>query len=157
MKKYIVRLTSSERIRLQDITNKGKSSSVLNKKARILLRADQSRGQKWLKDREIAEAVDTSVSTVERLRKRFVNEGFESSLKRQPLSNSSKIKFDGEVEAQLIALVTSESPQGRSRWTLQLLADSLVEFNCVESITAASVGNLLKKTNLSLGRKGSGV
>ena len=157
MKKYIVKLTSSERTKLESLINKGRISSELNKKARILLKADQSRGQKWLKDREIAEAVDTSISTVERLRKRFVEEGFDSCLKRRSRSIPSNLKFDGEVEAQLIALATSESPEGRSRWTLQLLADSLVELNCVESITASSVGNILKKTNLSLGKISNGV
>lgn len=157
MKKYIVKLSESERELLQSIVKKGKTSAEINKKARILLKADQGRNSKWLTDIEIAEALEVSVPTVERTRKRFVEDGFDNCLQRRPRETPGNVKVNGEIEAQIIALVTSKCPEGRSRWTLQLVANTLVELKYVESITAATIGNILKKTKLNHGKKSSGV
>ena len=125
-KKYIVRLNKEERSYLQDIIRKGKCRAELNKKARILLKADQHQDQ-WLEDKQIALALDVSVSTVERLRKRFVEESFESCLKRSPRkSPAHNLKLDGNLEAKIVTLACSKPPKGFSRWTLQLISDQLV-------------------------------
>jgi transposase len=157
MKKYIVKMTTEERQRLQSFLKDGKCTHQENQRARILLKSDQSEGQKWLTDFEIANALDVVIQTVERTRKKFVEEGFDAALrnpKRQKPPHNWKV--DGELEAQILMLACSEPPQGRSRWTLRLIASHLVEMELVDSIGKDSVGNVLKKTKSSLGRKNSG-
>lgn len=158
MKKFIVELTENEREELKALITKGKTSSELNKKARILLKADQSGGREYLTDKEIALAIETSIPTVERLRKRFVQEGYQECLKRRARTDvHPNFKIDGEVEAHITALATSKPPKGRSRWTLQLLADQMVELKYIDTISDESVRKVLKKTNLSRGQKRTGV
>ena len=145
MKKYIVRLEEEERSQLQSIIRKGKSSAHLNKKARILLKADQNQDQ-WLDDIKVASSVDVSVSTVERLRKKFVEEGFEACLK--PSSRKSpahNLKLDGELEAQIATIACSSPPKGRSRWTLRMIADQLVTLNYIDEVSISTVARGLKK------------
>ena len=157
MKKYIVRLKKQERLHLQDIIHKGKSSAELNKKARILLKADQHQDQ-WLTDKQIASAVDVSVPTVERLRKRFVEEGFEACLTRSPRkSPAHNLKLDGQLEAKIVTLACSEPPRGSSRWTLQLISDQLVSLNYVDKISLSTVYRGLKKTKSNHGKRSHGV
>ena len=157
MKKYIVRLKKQERLHLLDIIHKGKSSAELNKKARILLKADQHQDQ-WLTDKQIASAVDVSVPTVERLRKRFVEEGFEVCLTRSPRkSPAHNLKLDGHLEAKIVTLACSEPPRGSSRWTLQLISDQLVSLNYVDKISLSTVYRGLKKTKSNHGRRSHGV
>jgi transposase len=148
-KKYIVRLTSEERERLQDLISKGKTKAYRIRHAHILLKADLD-GPAWL-DRAIAEAFSCNRSTVEGIRKRFVLEGLDSALERKKRAEPPTERIlDGAKEARLIALACSEPPAGRSRWTLQLLADELVALNVVESISYRTVQRTLKKTSLSL-------
>lgn len=151
MKKYIVNLTSDERNQLLPLVVRGKGAARKLTHARILLKADSSdRGLNWT-DEQISEALDVSLSTIARVRKRFVTEGLESALNpRVPKRHRPRI-LDGEGEAHLIALACSESPEGHARWTLRLLADKIVEQECVESISYETVRRTLKKTNLSLG------
>jgi transposase len=146
-KKYIVDLTSEERQELLELTRKGNESVRKVRRARILLRADDG----W-KDKEIEVALDTSSTTIERTRKRFVEGGLEKALNEDPRPGQRR-KLDGRGEAHLIALACSEAPAGHSHWTLRLLADKLVELGVVDSISHETVRQRLKKTGLSPGRR----
>lgn len=158
MKKYIVKLTKEERDYLQNFLKSNKCTHQENQRARILLKSDQSDGRKWFTDLEIAEALDIVEQTVERTRKKFVEEGFEASLKN-PKRNKPphNFKLDGEVEAQILALACSEVPAGRSRWTVRMIADKMVELKLVDNISKSTIGNALKKTKSSRGKRSSGV
>jgi len=149
-KKYHVDLTQSEREKLEKIVNKRKSTSQASKRSKILLAADRLGDKNWT-DEQIAKTYQVSVRTIERLRLRCVMEGLEVALKGKPRLNTDKKKFDGEVEAKLIALRCSEPELGTSSWTLKLLADKMVVLDYVESISRESVRQILKKTKLNLG------
>lgn len=146
-KKYIVDLTSEERRELLELTRKGKQSVREVRRARILLKADEG----W-KDREITAALDTSSTTVERTRKRFVEGGLEKALNEDPRPGQKR-KLDGRGEAHLIALACSQAPAGHSHWTLRLLADKLAELDVVDSISHETVRQTLKTTHSSPGKK----
>jgi transposase len=145
-KKYIVRLTQEERDHLDKLLSVGRTAARKLLHARVLLKADAD-GPAW-QDERIAEALDTSVSTIEIIRQRFVEEGFEAALNRKKQVRPSVTpKLDGEKEAQLIALSCSSPPDGRARWTLRLLADRLVTLEVVESISHETVRQVMKKTS----------
>jgi len=152
MKKYIIQLSREEHATLKKLLTSGRGSGRMFTRVRILLKADQSdEGPGW-SDEKISEAFDVTVQTIERVRKQLVEEGFEAVLsRRQYTQKVSRKKIDGDVEAHLIALCCSEPPKGRARWTLRLLADSIVELGYVESISHEAVRQTLKKTNLNLG------
>jgi transposase len=152
MKKYKVTLTADERQALHDLIAAGKAAALKLAHARILLKADAApEGPAWT-DERIAEAVEVNLTTVERVRQRFVEEGLEAALvRKKQVRPSRERKLDGEGEARLIALACSEPPQGRCAWTLQLLADKLVELHVVDSISDETVRQVLKKTNSSRG------
>ena len=145
-KKYHVSLSVSERSKLARLTSGGVSSVRRYKRARVLLLADEAPGQQVLRDAEIARLVDVSVRTVERLRRRIVEEGFASALSEKPRAGRPKT-FSGSHRAQITALACSTPPQGRGRWTLRLLADKLVELEFVPGISHTTVRRVLKKTN----------
>ena len=146
MKKYIVRLTEDERERLRALTRKGKAAAYKIKHANILLTANAD-GSAWT-DKRIAEAVGCHVRTVENVRRRCVLEGLEAALQRKEQARPRRErKLDGDGEARLIALACSEPPEGRDRWTLQLLAEGLVRLKVVDSICAQTVRRTLKKTS----------
>jgi transposase len=146
MKKYIVRLTEAERERLRALTRRGKAAAYKIKHANILLNANAD-GSAWT-DKRIAEAVGCHVRTVENVRRRCVLEGLEAALERKEQARPRRErKLDGEGEARLIALACSEPPEGRDRWTLQLLAEGLVRLKVVDSICAQTVRRTLKKTS----------
>ena len=150
-KKYIVELTSQERKELGELVAKGKVAGYKMRHAQMLLKVDQgSEGPGWT-DEAIAEAFDAHRTTVERLRKRFVEYGLEAALERQPSPRVYQRLLDGRAEAHLIALACSEAPEGRSRWTLRLLADRLVALEVVDSISHMTVSRTLKKTNSNRG------
>lgn len=152
MKKYKVSLTPEERNQLEKTTSSGRGPARTYTRAHILLKADQSNeGPAW-SDEKIAEAFDVTVLTVQRVRQQLVEEGFESVLTRHPYhSKVSRRKMDGDLEAHLVTLACSDAPEGRTRWTLRLLAATLVELGCVDSISHETVSRALKKTKLSLG------
>ena len=145
----VVRLDPAERRELQSMVDEGRGSKGVRKRARVLLKADQSEeGPGWT-DERTAEFAEVSLSTVHRVRQRFVEEGFEAAVFRKPASDRQYRKLDGEGEARLIAVACSEAPAGRSRWTLQLLSDQLVALGVVDSISHECVRMTLKKTNSS--------
>jgi hypothetical protein len=152
MKKYKVTLTEEERKSLQELIAAGKASALKLAHARILLKADAApEGPAWT-DARIAEAVEVNVTTVERVRERFVEQGLEAALVRKKQDRPSRErKLDGQAEARLVALACSDPPAGRSRWTLRLLADKLVELEVVDTIGTETVRQVLKKTNSSRG------
>ena len=150
MKKYIVELTSEERKQLQQLVKKGKVAGYKIRHAQMLLKTDQgNKGPGW-PDVQVAEVFAAHVTTVERLRKRFVEQGLEATLERNKRNNYAR-KLDGDGEAHLIAIACSDPPTGRSEWSLRLLADRLVELSVVDSISYMTVSRTLKKTNLSRG------
>ncbi|MHC4167267.1 MAG: IS630 family transposase [Planctomycetota bacterium] len=147
MKKYVVELTSQERKQLKGLVKKGKVAGYKIRHAQMLLKADQSnQGPGW-RDKQVAEAFGAHLTTVERLRKRFVEEGLQAALERHKRQNYTR-KLDGDAEARLIAIACSEPPEGRNEWTLRLLADRLVELSVVDSISHMTVKRTLKKNEL---------
>lgn len=156
VKKYIVDLTVEERTELEQFTTTGRRAADQITRARILLKADCNQpGGSWL-DAEIASALDVSVTSVERLRRRFVELGVPACLKRQPGGGRKQRCLNGEQEAHLVALVCSAAPMGRARWSVGLLADEMVRLGHVESVSHETVRQALKKTNFSLGSKSAG-
>jgi transposase len=149
-KKYLVTLSPEERQWLTGLVSAGKRSALTVTRARILLKADQADGGPAREDTAIAQALDCSVRTVERVRQRFVERGLEPALGRKPQDRPSRErKFDGAAEARLIALACSAPPEGRARWTMKLLADKLVELEVFDSVSDEAVRRVLKKTNSS--------
>jgi len=144
-KLHVVALKEEERENLKRYLRKGKSSARSLTRARILLMADEGRD-----DEEIAETLKVSKSTVNRIRTRYCDSGIDSVLHEKDRSGAPP-KIDGRVESQLTLLACSEPPDGRSKWTVRLLADRLVEMEVVDSISHMSVQRLLKKMKLSLG------
>ncbi len=142
---HVVKLTGEEREELLQFLRKGKSSARSQTRARILLLSDEG-----LEDDEIVETLKVSKSTVCRIRKRYCEGELDFALQEKARSGAPK-KIDGRVEAQLTLLACSDPPEGRSRWTVRLLADRLVELDVVDSISHMSVQRLLKKMKLSLG------
>lgn len=150
MKKYIVTLTDDERQSLHGLISAGKASALKLTHARILLKADADDGGPAWPDHRIAEAVESSISTVERVRQRFVEQGLEAALVRKNQVRPSRLRaLDGRAEAKLIALACSKPPDGRKAWTMRLLADRLVELEVVDSISDETVRRALKKTRSS--------
>ena len=145
-KVYRVTLTADERADLEALIRKGAGAAQKLARARILLKADQGAdGPAW-PDERIADALDVAVRTVGNVRQRFVEGGLAGALGRKPQCRPSKVRLlDGRAEARLLALACSEPPAGRAHWTLQLLADRLVELRVVETISADTVGRALKK------------
>jgi transposase len=157
VKKFIVRLSVEEREQLDAMTRKGKSSAQRLMKARILLKADVSEDGEGWSDSEIVEALGTSLTTVYRTRQQLVEEGLETVLSRKKPSRTSVLPiFDGEKEAKLIALACSKPPEGRSRWTLRMLENKVVELDIVERASDSTIGRVLKKLNSSRTSKRNG-
>lgn len=152
MKKYIVALTEEERSSLTEMTSKGKhrSQKVLN--ALTLLACDEGEYQKLRStNAEISKVLNTSMRKIDRVKKRFVNQGLDVALNGKKSDRVYEKKVDGDFEAHLIALSCSKPPEGFSQWSLRLLADRAVELKYIDSISHETVRRVLKKTNLSPG------
>lgn len=143
-KKYIVDLSADEREQLQQLIRRGKASSRKLTRARILLKAAEG-----FTDAQIVTALDVGIITVERIRKRFVEVGLEAITERR--RPGKRPKLDAKAQARLIAEACSQAPEGRKLWTLQLLADRVVELKLADSCSYETVRRALKKTSLSLG------
>ena len=135
----MVELTPDEHEGVEALTRKGTVSARRMKRALVLLAADEGN-----KDSQIAEKARVTVNTVERIRKRFVEEGLEAALSEHPRPGKERL-LDGKQEAYLVALACSKPPAGRTSWTMQLLAGRLVELKIVESISDETVRRTLKK------------
>jgi len=152
MKKYKVTLTAEERQQLAELIAVGKAAAQKLAHARVLLKAGAADGGAAWPDARIAEAVEVSIATVERIRQRFVEQGLEAALGRKKQDRPSRPRtLDGRAEARLIALACSAPPEGRKEWTMQLLADKLVELRVVDAVCDETVRRALKKTRSSRG------
>lgn len=152
MKIYKVTLTQEERDYLKELIRSGKYKNTKLRRAQILLGADESEGGKQMTDEAITKSYDCGLRTVERLRERFVKDGFEIALNGKPRPVNREKIFDGRVESQLLALRCSDVPPGNNSWTLRLLADKMVELEYVEQMSYESVRRILKKHQSNLGR-----
>src|SRR5215210_4271956 len=144
-KRYRVTLTAEEREALGGMISRGKADARKLAHARVLLQADASEGGPDWTDARIAEAVRVSVRTIERVRQRFVEEGLEAALLPKPSPRVYARKLDGAQEAKLVALACSEPPEGKTRWTLRLLAERMVELEVVPDLSHETVRQTLKK------------
>lgn len=150
-KKYKITLSNDERQALTEVVSKGKSAARKMTHARLLLWADEApAGPAW-SDGRISEALGVNRRTVERIRQTCVEEGLEAALNhKRPRRSRSKV-LDGDAEARLVQLACTEAPGGQERWTMQMLADKLIELEIVESISDETVRTTLKKMNSSRG------
>ena len=146
-RKHEVRLDDGERERVRRLISAGKAPAREQAHARVLLKVDEG-----LSNEEVAETVEVSVRTVERVRRFFATAGMEAALRRrsQP-SRPRKRKLDGEAEAKLVMLACSRAPDGHEHWTLDLLADRMVKLNYVPAVSRDTVARALKKTRSSRG------
>lgn len=145
-RKYIVRLEAKERGRLEQLVGVGKAAAYRIRHANILLAVDESDAGAKMKDVDAARAFNVSVRSIESLRKRLVEEGLDAALERKKqVRPSVERMFDGEKEAKLIAIACGPRPPGRARWTLELLADRVVELKIVECCSPQTVMRTLKK------------
>lgn len=146
MKKWIVRLEAEERARLKQLVRIGKAAAYKIRHAHVLLAVDEGDGGRGLKDEQVAHTLGIGVRAIETLRRRFVEEGLEACLghKKQETPRVEAI-FDGQKEANLIAVACGPAPKDRARWTLQLLADRAVELEIVESCSPSTIQRVLKK------------
>jgi transposase len=150
MKKYLVTLTADEREQSAGMIAAGKAAAKKLAHARILLKADQADGGPAWADEAIAEAVEVSTDTVERVRRRFVEHGLEAALVRKRQDKPSRERvLDGAAEARLLAVACSGPPDERKGWTLKTLADKLVELGVVERVSTGTVRRAMKKTSSS--------
>jgi transposase len=143
-KKYVITLAEEERVQLQKLVSVGKSAARKLNHARILLLADASAQGLKRTDEEIVKVLHGGVRTVERVRQRFVEEGFDAALDPKPHPRLIR-KLNGLAKSEIVALAKSDPPKGRKRWTLRLLASQLVELKCLE-VSHESVRQVLKKT-----------
>lgn len=152
MKKYSVQLDAEQRQMLESLLSGGKEAARSQTHARILLKADQgSLGPGWT-DEQIVEALAVGRATVERVRKRFVDRGLLDALVRRPQpERPEQRKMDGDLEAHLVTLACSQAEGGRTRWTMRLLADQLVQLGYVDQISHQTVWVTLKKMNSNRG------
>jgi transposase len=151
-KKYLVELTKEEREYLHKLISAGTAPARKLNRARILLKADVGNHAEAeaLIDRQIAQMLETSTATVQRVRERFYEGGLQAALERSKPDRVYKRSLEGRAEARLIALACSEPPRGRARWSFRLLADKAVELGIVEEVSHETVRKTLKKTNSSL-------
>jgi transposase len=146
-KKYRVTLTAEERSELEALISRGKADARKLAHARVLLQADEADAAPARTDEEVASALDTSTRTVERVRRRFVEEGLEAALLPKPTKRAYARALDGAQEAHLIALACSKPPDGKRRWTLRLLAERVVELGYAEAVSHETVRRTLQKTS----------
>ena len=149
-KLYAVTLSGEDRQALRQMLRAGRQNARQLTRARILLLADEGRS-----DAEIVTALLTSASTVQRIRRQYVQEGLQPTLTEKPRPGVAPM-LDARAEARLTALACSDAPEGRARWTLRLLADRMVELEIVEAISYKTVGEYLKKATSSPGNDGTG-
>jgi len=145
MEKYKVTLTKDEIDELMDIINKGSHTSQKFRTAYILLNCNEGKYADKVTNNQISRILKVGMRTIDRTKKKFVEEGFDAVLERRPTQREYERKADGDFEAHLIALCCSEPPKGFAKWSLRLLADKVVELKYAESISHETVRRVLKK------------
>ena len=156
MIRYTIKLTKSEVEELMAIINKGSHTSQTFRVAYILLNCDEGKYSEKVTNEQISKVLKVGMRTIDRIKKKFAEEGLEAVLERKPTARVYEKKMDGDTEAKLISLCCSAPPKGFAKWSLRLLADKMVELKYVQSITHVTVRSVLKKTNLSLGKQKNG-
>jgi transposase len=149
---YTIKLTKSEVEELQSIISKGSHTSQTFRTAYILLNCDEGPFSEKVTNEQISKVLKVGLRTIDRVKKKFIEEGLDLSLERRPSQRVYETKVDGDLEAKLVTLCCSEPPEGFAKWSLRLLADKMVELKYVESISHVTVRSVLKKTNLNLGK-----
>ena len=150
-KQYVVRLSEEERAWLQTMIGRGAAPARAQTHARLLLKANQGEaGPSWT-DGAISTALEVDPTTAARVRKLYVTEGLDAALHRKAPDRVYRRKLDGEQEARLVAVACSAPPTGHKRWTLRLLADTLVELEVVDTVSYETVRQTLKQTGSSRG------
>lgn len=152
MVRYTIKLTKEEVDELMGIINKGSHTSQTFRTAYILLNCDVGEYSQKVTNEQISKVLKVGMRTIDRVKKRFIEEGMDVSLERHPTQRVYETKVDGDTEAKLVTLCCSEPPKGFAKWSLRLLADKMVELKYVESISHVTVRSVLKKTNLNLGK-----
>jgi hypothetical protein len=152
MIRYEIKLTKDEVEELMSIINKGSHTSQTFRTAYILLNCDEGKYSQKVTNEQISKVLKVGMRTIDRVKKKFIEEGLEECLERRPTTRIYERKTDGDIEAKLVTLCCSEPPKGFAKWSFRLLADKMVELNYVESISHVTVRSVLKKTNLSLGK-----
>ena len=152
MIRYTIKLMKNEVEELMNIINKGSHTSQTYRTAYILLNCDEGKYSEKVTNEQISKILKVGMRTIDRVKKKFIDEGLEASLERRPTQRIYELKMDGDAEAKLVTLCCSEPPKGFAKWSLRLLADKMVELKYVESISHVTVGSILKKMNLSLGK-----
>jgi transposase len=156
MIRYSIKLTQTEVEELHDIINKGSHTSQTFRTAYILLNCDEGEYSEKITNEQISKVLKVGMRTIDRIKKKFIEEGFEATLERRLTTRKYEIKVDGDMEAKLVSLCCSEPPKGYAKWSLRLLADKMVELKYAESISYVTVGAVLKKMNLSPGKSKAG-
>lgn len=151
-KRYVVKLTSDERARLEGLIKRGREAAYRRRHAEVLLLVDEGQHGPKLVDHEAAERTGFTRRTVEQIRERCVTEGLDSALERKKRTHERTQRLDGDGEARLVSLACSEAPEGHARWTLHLLSDKLVELEVVETISHECVRQVLKKHHKTLAK-----
>ena len=149
---YTIKLNQSEVEELSNVINKGSHTSQAFRAAYILLNCDKGEfsANTEIKNSEICKILRIGERTIDRVKKKFIEEGFESVLDRRPSTQNYIKKVDGDIEAKLVSLCCSEPPDGFAKWSLRLLADKMVELKYIDYISHVTIGGVLKKANLSL-------
>jgi len=149
-KRHVVKLSEEERDALEQICSKGRVAAQRRRHAGILLLVDESEHGPSMVDTEVAERMEVTARCVAMVRKRCVDDRLELALERKKRSRERTAKLDGDAEARLVSLACSEAPEGRARWTLNLLTERLVELEIVESVACETVRQVLKKHDQAL-------
>ncbi len=152
MIQYKIKLTKDEVSELMSIINKGSHTSQTFRTAYILLNCDEGDFSEKITNEQISKILKVGMRTIDRVKKKFIEEGLDLCLERRPTQRVYEKKVDGDLEAKLITLCCSEPPKGSAKWSLRLLAEKMVELKYVENISHVSVRKVLKKTNLNHGK-----
>ncbi len=152
MIRYTIKLGKGEVKELMEIINKGSHTSQTFRTAYILLNCDEGKYSEKVTNEQISKVLKVGMRTIDRVKKKFIEQGFEACSERRPTTREYERKTDGDVEAKLVTLCCSDPPKGFAKWSLRLLADRMVELKYVESISHVTVRSVLKKKNLSLGK-----
>ena len=152
MIRYTIKLTKTEVDELTSIINKGSHTSQTYRTAYILLNCDEGKYSDKVVNELISKVLKVGMRTIDRVKKKFIEEGFEACLERRATTREYERKMDGDMEAKLVTLCCSEPPKGFAKWSFRLLADKMVEVKYIESISHVTVRSILKKTNLSPGK-----
>jgi transposase len=142
---YKVELTQEEREELISIIRKGKHTSQIYRNAYVLLNTDEGEYSEKCTNAEISKILKIGMRTIDRIKKRFVEEGYDACLTRKPTTREYERKVDGDIEAKLVSIACSKPPKGFAKWSLRLIADKMVELEYIDSISHETVRTVLKK------------